>query len=622
MGIKRFIAILLSAALLLLTASCAPKGGANETTASAAPAQTTAAQAAEAAGAEEDTAATTAAAEPETTKETQKAAETTAAKAEAEPVKEEPVPISVWTPMGRFNHEDRADTIPYENDFGFVEDKFNIRLNYTYVPNDQAKDQMGIMLATNSLTDIINIPGAYDTFLVRPDQLFADEQIINLKTVAAVIPEYMRIVNENPIIMKNVMADAGNIMYFCMPLSEQELGMSGGLMIRKDWLDALNMQIPQSLDEFLDALRAFRANDMNGNGDNDEVPFCGTQGSLQVIGNLTGIQETFSMVGGSSGTVVFGPFETDAYQTRLKLIAVMAQEKLINDNYYNFDMSMRDTWIAEDRIGAALTGLGNLDKWNAMMKDHPTFLMWPFDNPKQPDGNRYFDRTDMSKSMRHDVNVISTAAKRPEKCAELINYMYTDEGHMLSVFGVEGITYTMEGNFPKYTDLIVNNPDGLSTGDAQGKYIGIYGIAKYEDMRVWAQLSLTSPGAREANIHTWTDTFTEHTNTPMPPAMMEPGDAEEYADIMADLQTYVLESVAKFTTGEWDIDADYGVFQDTCKRLGGERALELQTKAVKAWQARGDAPYKFTMERAVIDYWDKIPLVTNKGADLMDPALK
>jgi putative aldouronate transport system substrate-binding protein len=94
--------------------------------------------------------------------------------------------------------------------------------------------------------------------------------------------------------------------------------------------------------------------------------------------------------------------------------------------------------------------------------------------------------------------------------------MYTDEGHIFSVFGVEGITYVKEDGFPKYTDLNVKNPDGLSTGDARNKFIGIYGMPKYEDMRVWAQLSLTSPGAREANIHTWTDTFTENTNTPMP----------------------------------------------------------------------------------------------------------
>jgi putative aldouronate transport system substrate-binding protein len=535
---------------------------------------------------------------------------------------EEPVEISIWTPVGRFTHEDRADTISYDKDFGVLEEKFNIRISYTTVPSEQARDQIGIMLATNDLTDIIKLPGAYDTFLVRPDQMFTDGQIIDLKSIESSIPDYMKIVNENPVIMKNVMDDEGHILYFGIPLFEQELGMSGGLMIRKDWLDKFDLPLPQSVEEFINALRTFRDNDPNGNGEDDEVPFCGNEGSLQVIGNLTGVQETFSMVGGSGGKVVFGPFEEEAYKKRLKLIALMAQEKLINENYYNFDFKMRDTWIVEDRIGAALTGLGNLDKWNGMMKDHESFLMWPIDNPAQEDGNRYFDRTDMSKAMRHDVTLISSSAKNPEKCGELLNYFYTEEGHMLTTFGVEGITYNMDDGFPKYTELITQNPDGLSIADASAKYIGIPGMATYEDLRVWAQLSLTSPGARQASMRTWTDTFTENTNTPIPPAMMEPDDAEEYADIMADLQTHILESVAKFTTGAWDVDKDYDQFVQTCRELKAERALELQDKAIKAWQARGGVPYEFTLRRAEIDYWSKIPLVTEKGVELMDPALK
>lgn len=535
---------------------------------------------------------------------------------------EKPVEISIWTPVGRFTAEDRKDVIPWDKDYGMIEEKFNIKLKYTTVPSEQARDQIGIMLATNALTDIMALPGAFDTFMVRPDQMFADGQIIDLKTIESSIPDYMKLVNENPVIMKTVMNDEGNVLYFGAPLFEQELGMSGGLMIRKDWLDKFDLPLPQSLDDFLNALRTFRDNDPNGNGEKDEVPFCGNQGSLQVIGNLTGVQEVFSMVGGPGGRVVFGPFEEEAYKKRLKLIALMAQEKLINENYYNFDFKMRDTWMVEDKIGASLTGLGNLDKWNSMMKDHETFLMWPIDNPRQEDGNRYFDRTGLTESIGHSTTLISTSAKNPEKCGELINYFYTEEGHMLQTFGIEGVTYNMDGNFPKYTDLIVKNPDGLGVGDATGKYIGILGMKTFDDLRVWAQLSLHTPGARQASMRTWTDTFTIETNTPLPAAMMDPDDADEYADIMADLKTYVLESVAKFTTGEWDVDKDYDQFVKACRDLKAARALELQEKAIKAWQARGGVPYKFTLKRAEIDYWSKIPLATEKGIEMMDPALK
>lgn len=534
----------------------------------------------------------------------------------------EPVDISIWVPIGRFSDVDRQTEISRDKDYGLVEKKLNIRLKYVTVPAEQARDQLGIMLSTNSMPDIIAMPGAYDTFLISPDQLFADGQIIDLKSVEANIPDYMKIVNENPVIMKNVMDDENHILYFGIPLFQQELGMSGGLMVRQDWLDKFNLPMPQSIDDFLNVLRTFRNKDANGNGKKDEIPFCGSQGSLQVIGNLIGVQETFSMVGGSGGNVVFGPFEEEAYKTRLKLIKTMAQEQLINENYYNFDFAMRDTWISEDRIGAALTGLGNLDKWNVMMSAHPTFLMWPMDNPKQADGNRYFDRTDMSKSMRHDVTMISSKAANPAKCGELLNYFYTEEGHLLTTFGVQGVTYNMEeGNFPKYTDMILRNSDGLGVGDASAKYVGILGMRTFEDIRVWAQLSLNSPGARQANMRTWTDTFIEKTNTPVPPAMMVQADAEEFANIMADLKTYLLETIAKFTTGKLDIDKDYAKFVQTCRDLRAERALGLQDKAVKAWQARGGVPYKFTLSRAEID-WSKIPLLTQKGVDKMDPALK
>ena len=564
--------------------------------------------------------ATTEPAETQGSGETTKTSETTAAPTSTETTGEKSE-ITVWHPVGRFTLEDRRDKIPEEKDVGYLENLFNIDLKFTTVPDEQARDQLGIMLATNSMTDIIFMPEAYDTFLIRPDQLFADGQIIDLKTVESSNPTYMNIINENPVIMKNVMDDDGHILFFCSPIFEVEVGMSGGLMIRKDWLDKYDLELPQSIDDFLTALRAFRDNDPNGNGENDEVPFCGTQGSLQCIGNLIGVQETFSMVGGAGGHVVFGQFEEELYKKRLKLIATVAQEKLINENYYNFDFSMRDTWVAEDRVGSCLTGLGNLDKWNNLMADHPTFLMWPIDNPAQEDGKRYFDRTALAKAMSASVTVVSTNAKNPEKCAELLDYFYTEEGHLLNVFGVEGITYTMDDDFPLFTDLILNNPDGLGIGDAQGKYIGIPGARTYEDIRVWAQLSLTTPGSRQAAMRTWTDTFTEETNTPLPSAMMSEADADEYADIMADLQTYILESVAKFTTGEWDVDKEYSQFVEQCRVLGAERALELQDKAIKNWQSRGGVPYQFTLKRAQID-WSKIPLKTEKGIELMDPDLR
>jgi putative aldouronate transport system substrate-binding protein len=52
-------------------------------------------------------------------------------------------------------------------------------------------------------------------------------------------------------------------------------------VINKPWLDKVGMQIPQTTEEFEKVMRAFKENDMNGNGDkNDEIPYSSSSKGL------------------------------------------------------------------------------------------------------------------------------------------------------------------------------------------------------------------------------------------------------------------------------------------------------------------------------------------------------
>lgn len=44
-----------------------------------------------------------------------------------------------------------------------------------------------------------------------------------------------------------------------------------GLIIRQDWLDALNLEMPETFDELYEVAKAFTENDPDGNGQNDTV---------------------------------------------------------------------------------------------------------------------------------------------------------------------------------------------------------------------------------------------------------------------------------------------------------------------------------------------------------------
>ncbi len=46
---------------------------------------------------------------------------------------------------------------------------------------------------------------------------------------------------------------------------------------------------------------------------------------------------------------------------------------------------------------------------------------------------------------------------------DLVEYLFSDDACLLTNYGVEDVTYTLDSEGkPRYTDLIVNNPDGLS----------------------------------------------------------------------------------------------------------------------------------------------------------------
>jgi len=64
-------------------------------------------------------------------------------------------------------------------------------------------------------------------------------------------------------------------MYYIPYLPDGKYGR--GYWIRTDWLEALDLEVPQTVDEYEAVLRAFKTQDPNGNGEADEVPFFARQ---------------------------------------------------------------------------------------------------------------------------------------------------------------------------------------------------------------------------------------------------------------------------------------------------------------------------------------------------------
>ena len=533
----------------------------------------------------------------------------------------DPAEITLWRSIGRFTPEERYEVVPYESTYGVLEEMFNVRFKFTDVPQESVNEQMNILVSTDALPDIVYSWSAMDKTFIDPALLYANGQVIALDDVAEYIPNYLSVLETYPAMQKSVKNEEGKLLCFTEQNIYLESAFSGGPMIRKDWLDKLGMDVPDTYEDWLAAFEGIKNGDMNGNGDpDDEVPYVGSEGTLRVLANTMGCPDEFFMLGGPTGEVVYGPILPE-YKQRLEFMTEIVSKGYINEDYLNFMGESRDQLFANDQAASTFTGTSNLDRWNLQqaMAGNAEFMLVAAPYPKGPDGNRYFDRGAITKSITDTTITISAKSRYQTLCAQICDYFYSEEGILLNIFGVEGVTYNLVDGFPVYSDLIMKNAEGLTPFDAREKYVGISGVPRPVDIRDVAQLSLATPLSREAVVHTWTDVFDINTNTPIPPAIMEEADAQEFADIMGDIKTYVDTSTQQFIQGKLNLESDFDTFQANVKNMGIDRALELQQKAVKQWQERGGA-YVYNMERADIN-WDALLMSSDIGKDLVDPDL-
>jgi putative aldouronate transport system substrate-binding protein len=137
--------------------------------------------------------------------------------------------------------------------------------------NTGRTEALNLMLATGNIPDIVgssrirdfvNQYGPEGAFVPLNDLI--EEHAPNIAAYYA----------QRPDIEAAVKAADGQ-MYYIPYLPDGKYGRA--YWIRTDWLDALGLDVPQTVEEYENVLRALKTQDPNGNGLADEVPFFARQ---------------------------------------------------------------------------------------------------------------------------------------------------------------------------------------------------------------------------------------------------------------------------------------------------------------------------------------------------------
>ena len=179
---------------------------------------------------------------------------------------------------------------------------------------------------------------------------------------------------------------------------------------------------------------------------------------------------------------------------------------------------------------------------------------------------------------------ISTQCSDPKLAIQYMDYLFSEEGHMLANYGIEGQTYTIENGEPQFTDLILNNPQGFDWQLCQSLYINP-GFPCLTDLSVQ---EMTYTEAQKAAVPTWVDAYDSADET-MPNERWLSFTTEESqhkADLQNDIETYQTEMRLKFITGQLDIDAEWDNYCTALEGMGIHTMEEITQAAVDRYMAK------------------------------------
>ena len=461
---------------------------------------------------------------------------------------------------------------------GLIENT-GVNITFQHPPTGGGDEQFNLIIADGSLPDVMEYH--WQSYPGGPEKAISDGNIYALNDIIdQYCPNLKAYLESRPDVDRQCKTDSGNYYMFPFVRGDPGLQVTMGLMIRQDWLDDLGLSIPTNIDEWHDTLTAFKEQ----KGATAPFTYEFTMGSL--TSNMPFAYAYNAPRGyflGDDGKVHFGAAE-EGYKQYLTTMNQWYAEGLLDPDIATASFDQVSAKMTSGAGGASFGWAGSrMGLWtSAAIANDPDYNLQPAPYPSAKAGETAkMGQIDNLVPNQGGV-AITTSCKDIEAAARLLDWAYSEEGHLYYNFGTEGVSYTMVDGEPVYTDLILNNPDGLSIAQSMGGYIrGNYNGPFVQDLRYLIQY-YTIDGQKKANA-TWTvPTAAKYS---LPPITPTPEESEEFSAIMNEIYTYRDEMTLKYILGTESLDT-FDDYVQTLNQLNLPRAIEIETAALERYNAR------------------------------------
>lgn len=357
--------------------------------------------------------------------------------------------------------------------------------------------------------------------------------------------------------------------------------------VYQPWLDEMGMARPETTEEFRDMLIAFAEEDPNGNGRSDEIPMMGaaTGWRGEVFAWLMNAfvytnPEASPYLRWNDGTVEFVA-NTEEWKMGLQYMADLYDSGLIApESFVQSHSQMKVFGEADDPVVGIFTG-GHLGMFTALGSEEGRWLEYqPIAPVAGPEGHR------SAPHFPHQVGahmVVFKSAQQPEIMVRWADWFYTFDGFMRGVKGwQEGLHYRKLEPDSGLTGLTGDPAIYEVFEDAQSGFQGNVSLGwENSTVRYWnrdyfegqATTGLQNQGPILISA---ADEYSKYdTGEAMPVVIFPPEVAPEIAELQATIKDSVKSFVARFVTGEMDIDSGWNAYLRELENLGVERYVEL-----------------------------------------------
>ncbi|MBO4424305.1 MAG: extracellular solute-binding protein [Spirochaetales bacterium] len=493
-----------------------------------------------------------------------------------------PDELTYWATLNAAITANSFDELPYWQE---LMARTNTKITFQHVAaNNNVAEAFAVLTASRrSMPDIIEYQ--WINYAGGPQKAIDDGVIIALNDYLDYAPNLKKFLETHPDIANMVKTDEGN--YYCFPFLRGDTYENNTLLYTEGWVYRTDLlekagvyAIPETPDELYDALVKIKASGLV------EWPIAIRSDHINRVfapgfdswGENEGIYV-------DNGVVKSGLLEPNRYDYLVFLNKLYTEGLLYND-YLTLDKKGMGNLILNSTtaIGYAPGGSG-IGTWlPQMQKEDPTVSMSSA-KPLSPEKGRLsmFAKMDTIYSNAGASAAITTSCKNIEAAMRLLDYQYSEEGHMLANYGIEGVSYKMENGEPVYLEPVLNDTGVLDSTKAwqymrftiNGPFVQEPEAQKYyyavpelqEALVLWAQ---TTYGEHDMSLIT---VSSEH--------------ADDYARIVNDVKTYAKEWENKFITGATPLNEQtFAEYQAGLKGLKLEQAVAWRQEAYDKYISR------------------------------------